>query len=929
MLPASGTEGADPKVASSLKTTAINVPASDGDVSSVELLHTPNAEDDGLVLPVETLHRWSRPQALARACSNTHFNAAFADNLLYGAAKHVPTNAGEEQDYVNFHNAEGDWIEWSVKGCQATTYTLFFDYYAGMSDRPMKVTVDGVTVAQRLSFPLTDAGGKGAFGTKGTTKGVEVTLGGTFAVHAIKLESIGLSGHNIIGLSLYRKGEAPANAGIHVDDRDKATTATFHIKGIGGSSCPAGQVTDTADDCRHAAGGDLGMPFAKQVNSPKGRAAGCFHDLNGYLYFNQALDTTEVWSGSGGVCRVTKTLPPLSQSPAPPVTPKPTPPPATTPKPTPPPATPATTTPTPPTTRPPLSCSCTVPMRGRRRLAKRVSTAPKLFLVAGQSNAEGNVFLSGLRKLAAALPKGTTAPLTAAQRAAARDAVKDSQGGGGCTPDDYRESAADAVIDGLVASTFDWQAIDSDYALPAVGMASFNFAHAPVTVHEKLDPSAKVGAWSYNLAGAGKKCSVDSGLGSAVTTAAKCFTAAKAIGKAFSKSVNSNDRPAGCWLDPNQAVYFNSNTSPSAPWSAPRSLCAKESPSDGVHDAVYCEALCKSWVEGAGNTDGAAGCYDFACGEGNMLTCAQACRARRQDVPESACGEACTASSREDAPCSFEVGPLEFDTCSSTCDKAGEACRNPSIKGCLHGCTAASGASGLAIDLPGAMGELHADKCSADRSLTAQHGPAMNSYRTETHTFAPLRAGHGVKGPGSSDPSYGPELSFGHVMAAGLPSAGNKVLKVAMGGSSLGDHWRPDGPMYKALLQETRAALRGAAMTTPPLELGGLVWFQGYNDQYKDSYCEDLFPKYEANLRRFIHNVRRDLGVPKLPIVVVKARNGGQMLAIRAAQDAVTDIAGVTAVESNDTSECYHYDSGAQLVIGERAANAMLKHIVG
>ena len=957
MLPAYGVEGADPKVGSSLKTTAINVPASSGEVLSIQLLHTPNVEDTGVSSDAEVLHSWEEPRAIAHKCGDTHLSATDPNNLLFGAAKHVPTNTNELADYVNFQSAKGDWIEWAVEECKDERYTLFFDYYAGMSDRPMKVVVNGVTVAERLGFPQTDQSGKGAFVTKGTTKGVEVALQGG-KTHVVKLESVGLSGHNIVRLSLYRQGQVPAgNAGIHTDDRDKATTATFHVKGLGGKSCPDGQVTSTADGCRYAAGGDLGMPFSKQVNDLTGRPAGCFHDLNGYLYFNQALATTEVWSGTGGVCRITATLPPLSATPTLPPTPQTTKAPVTTPSPPPCPnmndvcegkdvckvgcpcpACPSkcwlgqTECPTGSTcvegdgcvkeSAPPTCTALCKPQRGLRPVPRVVSKNPKLFLVAGQSNAEGNVFLSGLRKLAAVLPKGTTAPLTAAQRTAARDAVKNSQGGGGCKTTDYRENTADAVIDGLVASSFDWQAIDSAGTLPAIEMASFVYKYAPVTVHEKLDPTTKIGAWTFNMADSGKKCSIDSGWGSAITTAARCFTAAKAIGKAFAKSVNSDDRPEGCWLDPNQLVYFNSNTSPTSPWASPKRICKKESPSDGVHDAVYCEALCRSWVEGETNSDGATGCYDFTCGENKMLTCAQACRARRQDVPELTCSESCTASAQAKT-CTFDIGPLEFDTCSTTCDTVGEKCNNPSTKGCLHGCKAASGASGLAIDSPGATGELVADKCSADRSTTAQQGPPMNSYRTATQTFAPLKAGHG--GNSNTDPMYGPELSFGHVMAAGLPSNENKVLKVAMGGASLGDHWRPSGPMYKTLLKETRAALQ--ASEKEGLELGGLVWFQGYNDQYSDSYCDALYPKYEANLREFISNIRRDLGAPGLPIVVVKARNGGQMATIRAAQDAVTDTPGVSTVESNDTSECYHYDSGAQLVIGERAAKAMLEQI--
>jgi hypothetical protein len=49
------------------------------------------------------------------------------------------------------------------------------------------------------------------------------------------------------------------------------------------------------------------------------------------------------------------------------------------------------------------------------------------------------------------------------------------------------------------------------------------------------------------------------------------------------------------------------------------------------------------------------------------------------------------------------------------------------------------------------------------------------------------------------------------------------------------------------------------------------------------------------------------------------------MLNIQTAQEAVAaDDAYVGLVHSHDTSECFHYDSGAHVVVGERAAQVML-----
>ncbi len=61
MLPASGIEGSDPYSKKSLKTEAVNLRASDGPVTQVELLFTPNAEKNGLPDNPEVLHIWIDP----------------------------------------------------------------------------------------------------------------------------------------------------------------------------------------------------------------------------------------------------------------------------------------------------------------------------------------------------------------------------------------------------------------------------------------------------------------------------------------------------------------------------------------------------------------------------------------------------------------------------------------------------------------------------------------------------------------------------------------------------------------------------------------------------------------------------------------------------------------------------------------------------
>ena len=98
---------------------------------------------------------------------------------------------------------------------------------------------------------------------------------------------------------------------------------------------------------------------------------------------------------------------------------------------------------------------------------------------------------------------------------------------------------------------------------------------------------------------------------------------------------------------------------------------------------------------------------------------------------------------------------------------------------------------------------------------------------------------------------YGPELGFGlHIeQTAALPEFG--VVKVAMGGSSLAEHWAPDGPLRAELFARTDAVLA----EQPDATVAGLVWFQGFNDQfdeaYRDAYADNLIGLIEA--MRSIH----------------------------------------------------------------------------
>lgn len=122
---------------------------------------------------------------------------------------------------------------------------------------------------------------------------------------------------------------------------------------------------------------------------------------------------------------------------------------------------------------------------------------------------------------------------------------------------------------------------------------------------------------------------------------------------------------------------------------------------------------------------------------------------------------------------------------------------------------------------------------------------------------------------------FGPELQIGHVLGDHFE---NQVLliKTAWGGKSLYKDFRPPssggevGPYYTLMLKDIRESLANLKSEFPSYdgagyELAGFIWYQGWNDG-----CEPktAVPEYEKNLVNLIHDVRRDLNAPTLPIVI-------------------------------------------------------------
>ena len=136
----------------------------------------------------------------------------------------------------------------------------------------------------------------------------------------------------------------------------------------------------------------------------------------------------------------------------------------------------------------------------------------------------------------------------------------------------------------------------------------------------------------------------------------------------------------------------------------------------------------------------------------------------------------------------------------------------------------------------------------------------------------PLGFGFSVYG----DPHhFGPELQFGHAVGNHLD---NQVLliKTAWGGKSLYKDFRPPssggevGNYYTLMIAQVREALANLKTDSPGYdgggyELAGFVWYHGWNDGVDP---KNAVPEYEMNLVNLIKDVRKELNVPRLPVVI-------------------------------------------------------------
>jgi len=201
---------------------------------------------------------------------------------------------------------------------------------------------------------------------------------------------------------------------------------------------------------------------------------------------------------------------------------------------------------------------------------------------------------------------------------------------------------------------------------------------------------------------------------------------------------------------------------------------------------------------------------------------------------------------------------------------------------------------------------------------------------------------------------FGPEMQFGHLLGNHFD---NQVLiiKTAWGGRDLYKDFRPPssggtvGPFYTQMVATVSMVLGDLKQQFSDYEgggyeLSGLVWWHGWND-----FCSPEIgaPGYETNLVNLINDLRLDLKIPRLPVVIgeftgpwgadckepaaVTIRNAQQAVAARPEFGGTVKFVAthdfVRAEQDSPTEEGYHEFKNGEtyFLIGDALGKGMLE----
>ncbi len=128
-----------------------------------------------------------------------------AEDATLSGAKTATNHPGfSGSGFVDYVNASGDYVEWTVDVPTAGDYKLAFTYALSQGNRPLAISVNGTVVAAALSFPGT--------GGWSTWQDATTTVALAAGVNQVRATATGQSGANVDYLTVSSVGDPAARA---------------------------------------------------------------------------------------------------------------------------------------------------------------------------------------------------------------------------------------------------------------------------------------------------------------------------------------------------------------------------------------------------------------------------------------------------------------------------------------------------------------------------------------------------------------------------------------------------------------------------------------------------------------------------------------------------------------------------------------------
>ena len=169
--------------------------------------------------------------------------------------------------------------------------------------------------------------------------------------------------------------------------------------------------------------------------------------------------------------------------------------------------------------------------------------------------------------------------------------------------------------------------------------------------------------------------------------------------------------------------------------------------------------------------------------------------------------------------------------------------------------------------------------------------PGSNATDSLKNSWTALQIGASIVGKYA----FGPEITFGNIIAAANPTKEIAIIKYAVGGTGIarstnykdfipgfeyfndnGTNWhppvgdKPAGTLYQNLLKNINEALSSMESKGKKYRLAGIVWMQG---EHEAGLSRGMAADYQKLLSDFITSLRKDINCMDLPVLIGQISN--------------------------------------------------------